>query len=182
MRQEGGQRPVIVYCEDKAQVFDPIFQKSCQRTKIPFLKVTTKEEAANARSLMKKESRGLIRVARKYSRGLDLKLEQDAIVIVIATGNTLKYTEVRQMFGRGCRSQGATESWIFMSNPNNLGSNMLWQAIVGRKEAVISDCSKNLIYLRDALKHASQDLLKQIRGIYDNNAWKVTCSQFSLAN
>ena len=56
--------------------------------------VKDKKKASEVRSIMEKRPKGVIRVCREYARGYDLKLTQDAHVVVVANGHKMKLTEV----------------------------------------------------------------------------------------
>jgi len=70
---------------------------------VAFKTVDTCQQAETVRNVLKTECNGMIRVTRKYARGYDLKLLRDSIVIVVADGKKIRFSEVKQMFGRGCR-------------------------------------------------------------------------------
>lgn len=96
------------------------------------------------RALMRTECTGMIRVARKYARGYDLKLLKNSTVIVIANGNQIRFSECKQMFGRGCRKAGKSQSIIMMLDPKETSPIMAWKAIQIRKDVTNADAVKNL--------------------------------------
>ena len=53
---------------------------------VPFFTVDDEEEAADVRGRLACTGRGLIRVARKYGRGYDIKMTNDSIVIIVSSG------------------------------------------------------------------------------------------------
>ena len=69
--------------------------------------------AINYRDRDKGKSRGIYVIATKRSRGFDLKLAKDAIVLVLAYDEGFPWSQVNQMFGRGSRSFGISRGYYF---------------------------------------------------------------------
>jgi hypothetical protein len=76
---------------------------------------------------MRTESSGVIRVARKYARGYDLKLLVMSTVIVVANGTRIVFSECKQMFGRGSRTKGKSQSVIMMLDQIITSNTLAWK-------------------------------------------------------
>lgn len=63
-----------------------------------------KHTAASVRALMKKSTSGIVLITPLYARGYDLKLAEEAFVVVVANDKLLKISDIYQMLGRGSRS------------------------------------------------------------------------------
>jgi hypothetical protein len=54
-------------------------------------------------------------LANEYGRSLDPKFQKDSeVFILLEPGTKLSYSDIHQMFGRGCRSQGHGKGTIFI--------------------------------------------------------------------
>lgn len=82
--------------------------------------VKEKEDALALRTSEQNEKRGVFVLSRLYCRGLDIKLLQDAITVVLASSKGFSWSTLTQMAGRSCRSLGVSECIYFnhTTNPN----------------------------------------------------------------
>lgn len=116
---------------------------------------------------------GVVRICREYARGYDLKLTIDAIVIVIADDDTIRKSEVYQIFGRSSRAQGPGKAIIIIKNEQIIDPELAWADIFNRVETVVSSAVRNLVPLYLAVpKIKDADLIEKIRKAYENNKWK----------
>lgn len=84
----------MLFVEHDENQFDLGLKELSRRKGIPFLPVTNNQQAADVRNLVLYEPRGMIRVDYKYSRGYDIKLTNDSVVVIVANNDKLKLKEV----------------------------------------------------------------------------------------
>jgi len=80
-----------------------------------------------------------------YARGLDLKFENDAIIIVIANGKKLDYTEFQQMMGRSSRRLGQGKGYLIMFRDELQMCNTGVEVLQGRLKNKPREGSGNLL-------------------------------------
>lgn len=101
-------------------------------------------------------------IGTKWSRGYDLKLAKDALVLVLAYENGFPWSQVNQMFGRGSRSFGISRGYYFtwkFPSPANMKEQLLL------KEKKHYDAHKILEMLLDSV--SSIDFAKDGKFIQD---------------
>ena len=139
------ERPIIVFTEKGESDYDAMLKAAAvDEQGVSWHVVSDKKKANEVRNIMTTRPRGVIRVCREYARGYDLKLTQDAHVIIIANGHEMKLTEVMQMIGRGCRSQGKPKGTVIIESDLYNDSSEAWDAISTRRTDANANCAENL--------------------------------------
>ena len=112
----GKTKPVLVFVSDREEeLFGEIYAE-CQATgENPCIKVDTLDIALEQRRVSRTTTRGVWLLKRDYSRGFDLKLNCSAEVYILDLGGNIPFTDIKQMAGRGCRSQGVCTARVWIN-------------------------------------------------------------------
>ena len=168
-----------MFVEQKDDLYDKVLKEIATVDEgVSWYTVDSKEEARVVRNVMTTRSRGVIRICRSYARGYDLKLAQDAHVIVIANGDAIKLSEVLQMVGRGCRSQGKARGTVVVESEKYLDSNEAFDALCARKSRGSGNTAENLVALAKSIPYAGAQDLKEAKESFSDNKWNVSPDQF----
>lgn len=103
----------------------------------------------------------------------------DAFVIVVVNGEKIQASEIRQMLGRGSRSQGGTKGKIVMVSKSFSATSIVWGQIQSRAHNFDADQIKNLKPLFDTLVYASPTLVNSMKKAYSDNAWRIETETFA---
>jgi hypothetical protein len=168
-----------VFVEQKDDQYDKVLKRIATVDEgVSWYTVDSKEEARVVRNVMTTRSRGVIRICRSYARGYDLKLAQDAHVIVIANGDAVKLSEVLQMVGRGCRSQGKARGTVVVESEKYLDGNEAWDALCARKSEGTGNTAENLVALAKCIPYAGAQDLKEAKESFSDNKWNTRPDSF----
>lgn len=63
---------------------------------------------------MKHKSEGIVLIPKKFGRGINLRFEIDALVIVLVNKEYIGFPLVKQMVGRSSRRQGLCYGEVFI--------------------------------------------------------------------
>ena len=121
----------------------------------------------------------MIRVARQYGRGYDMKLTCNALVIVIANGDSLDYNEVKQMIGRGSRGQGECDGLILMLTEEECSEDVRWAEMKAKgNQVLLAECCSNLVPLVNALPYLETKFVQSLTSTFEDNRWKTNSAEF----
>ena len=95
-------QPVFVFAES-AEVFTHV-QKKLNLDGIECKQLSHSDDIVKARGISKENTNGVYFFAREFARGVDLRLDDEAIVIVQNHMWNLTLSEVHQMVGRANRT------------------------------------------------------------------------------
>lgn len=170
--------PLIIFIEYEEQEYDAKLFKLAREHGVTFRAVSTYEQALEAQSGLKKSDTGVVRLARKYSRGFDLKFAKSANVVVIANNaafglRCFTHNDCLQMFARGCRVQGEQKGTIIFIDDQITDADQKWHSVVSRNFALRSDCVRNLKPLFKALPYLKQAGIQAVREAYKNKGWQT---------
>jgi hypothetical protein len=105
--------PVIVFAAKDDPVFERMLEQVSQSAYCnAMVVVKTDDDAIRHQELLKSLATGVALVDRKYARGVNLRFQTDAIVMVLAN-DEIGMREVQQMTGRGSRRFGLCQSKVF---------------------------------------------------------------------
>lgn len=112
IRKEQLDKPVIIFTEDEEKKwFDELKMEYGKDVEVIWINHPNEADAQRGRD--KGKQRGIYVIGTKWSRGYDLKLANDAIVLVLAYEKGFPLSQVNQMFGRGSRSFGISRGFYF---------------------------------------------------------------------
>lgn len=176
IRREQLDKPVIIFTEDEEKKwFDELKMEYGKDVEVVWINSLNEADAQRGRD--KGKQRGIYVIGTKWSRGYDLKLAKDAIVLVLAYEQGFPWSQVNQMFGRGSRSFGISRGFYFtwkFPTPAIMKEQLLL------KEKKYYDAHKILQMLLDTV--GTIDFTKDLRYIQDGFAkpwfWHKTLADF----
>ena len=109
--------PIIVFMEKKDSELTKLLQEEAKRNQLPFELLLNAKEVKGYLEIAAKKQTGIYIIGKEFGRGVDFKLGQNAIVLILFNGD-LKFTkaDVTQMAGRGNRQQVTPNATIALPN------------------------------------------------------------------
>ena len=91
VNREFDEHPFIVFMvKDDKQLFDEL-QSICKEKKAPFVHIYDVEEAFSHRQLYNEAMKGVFILEKEFSRGYDLKLGTEALVVIFANSASITH-------------------------------------------------------------------------------------------
>ena len=89
-----GRKPIICFVEVQDDKFTAFLRECAAQNRVSFYDVFDRQAATLARSMMKKSTSGIVQISPEFARGYDLKLADEAFVVVVANGKSFKISDV----------------------------------------------------------------------------------------
>ncbi len=135
--------------------------------------VDTKDKAVEVRASMRSQTTGIIVLTTPFARGYDLKLTVDAKVYIVANGNKLKQSDVFQMLGRGCRSQGNPDGILILCHDLATTTQTAYEKIMTRQVTQSTAGFDNLLLLRNFVDEIKKEDAKKFKAVFEGDKWKI---------
>ena len=120
--EQGTHQPVICFTSEDDALFRDYLEKlvTQQLKSVPFLYVDNHDQAIEQMHASNELTTGVYVLHRDYARGYDIKFGKDAFVAILSENSSIRGSEVRQMIGRGSRTQGIQIGAVFLTGQTSV--------------------------------------------------------------
>ena len=178
LRRNARRKPFIIVMDVLDEELQHEFATIATAAKATYKHINSDAEATKARIQFRQENKGLFLVDLCYIRGLDLKLQVDAEVLIIEQLGKFRHCDVIQAMGRGCRSQAQGKGKLYMI-ADACNTPDAYELIKGRDTATqTNDGGKNVRELFEVSQVLTDSHIPKLREAFTGDNWKCYPSDF----
>ena len=82
-------KPLIIFIDKKDPALEKELEEICKRKKFAFVNIKDRKSCADLKDQLIEMTRGIILLDNRFSRGLDVKMGSDSIVLNFGNSDTL---------------------------------------------------------------------------------------------
>ena len=184
--KDGKPKPMMIFVEEE----DPDLIEQLKAAtlylfpKQPMLEVKEAKDIGRLQTMLRQVPEGVVLIPKKYGRGINLRFQKDALVIVLVNKEYIGFPLVKQMVGRSSRRQGLCYGEVFITTQFDMADSQVG-ALEVLKEfendyandeglMIVSALFKKVEKLSPAMKIS----LKEIVG--KAPMWRTTREEFAM--